>query len=131
LLFERNEIEIQKTSPYEIAEHQNRRYVQDNEFRLMFLRSELFNVHKATRRMMKFLQHKVMYFGEEKLGKVIEWSDLTKDDIDVLKSNLWHVQKDPDRSGRPLCIIPSHVYMGNYKVENIVSFIFRFGFCVD
>lgn len=120
------EVQVQRNFAYDIAARQNKEFVEDRDFRLMFLRADMFNARSATKRLMKFLQQKLTYFGEEKLTKEIEWSDLTEGDIEVLESGRWHVQADNDRSGRPILFILNHV-QPNFKPENFVrASYFRF-----
>ena len=121
-----SEVQSQRTFVYDIAERQNKEFVEDRDLRLMFLRCDSFNANAATRRLMKFLQQKLTYFGEEKLTKEIKWSDLDEDDIEVLESGRWHIQSENDRSGRPIAFILNHV-RPDFKPENFVrASYFRF-----
>lgn len=113
------EVQREKTYLYEMAEKQNRHFVEDRDFRLMFLRSEHFMVKPAVRRMMKFLQQKAMYFGESKLTKHIVWSDLEEKDIEVLESGFWTVLND--RSNRPVVVTLNHLNSSHFPTESIVS----------
>ena len=115
------EIQKKKTYVYEMAEGQCKEFVTDRDFRLMFLRADFFNVKAATKRFMKFLQQKLMYFGQEKLTKDIEWSDLNQEDVDVLESGFWHVQHQPDRSNRPIVVVLNHADQTRHSVESLVS----------
>ena len=54
-----NEVQIQRNFVYDIAERQNKAFVEDRDFRLMFLRADMFNAKAATKRLMKFLQQKL------------------------------------------------------------------------
>ena len=122
----KNEVQVQRNFVYDIAERQNKAFVEDKDFRLMFLRADMFNAKAATKRLMNFLQQKLTYFGEEKLTKEIKWADLTEEDIEVLESGRWHVQADNDRSGRPILFILNHV-QPKFKPENFVrASYFRF-----
>jgi hypothetical protein len=113
------EIKNQKNFVYELAEKQNKAFLEDRDFRLMFLRADLFNVRAAACRLMKFLQQKLIYFGESKLTKDIEWSDLTKEDIEALESGRWHIHKCTDQSGRPIVFIMNHV-RPRFAAESVV-----------
>ena len=55
-------------------------YIENKEFRLMFLRAERFVVEKAARRIVQHFKDKLELFGETKLGKKIAFEDLSKDD---------------------------------------------------
>ena len=115
------EIQRNKTYVYEMAEKQCKEFVTDRDFRLMFLRAEFFNVKAATRRFMKFLQQKLIYFGQEKLTKDIEWSDLNQEDRDVLESGFWHLQHQRDRSNRPVIVVLNHTDQNHHPYEALVS----------
>jgi hypothetical protein len=85
---------------YDKAKSISSYYVEDRSFRLMFLRSEYFNPQLAAKRLIKFLENKVTFFGEETLARPIYLSDLNNDDIAVLKSGIVQLIPARDRSGR-------------------------------
>ena len=85
---------------YEKARRINAHYVEDPSFRLMFLRSDYFNPEQAARRLLKFLENKVKFFGDETLARPIYLSDLNNDDIEFLKSGIVQLVPARDRSGR-------------------------------
>ena len=101
------EIAKEKTTIYETAFVQSKEYVEDPNFRLMFLRSVLFDVPAATKRLMSFLEFKVKLFGIEKLTKEITLSDLTEENINFLKAGLVQVLPEKDAAGRSvICLFP-------------------------
>jgi hypothetical protein len=85
---------------YYRAKNINSRYVEDPSFRLMFLRSDYFNPQLAAKRLIKFLENKVRFFGEETLARPIYLSDLNNDDMNFLKSGSLQLIPARDRSGR-------------------------------
>lgn len=124
-----DEIGVIKTGIYEKALVQNRTYVEDNALRLMFLRSEYFNVGAAAKRLMRFLKQKAAYFGEEKLTKEITLQDLSEDDAISLESGVMQILPEADRSGR--VVIAVFPYLRNYTIpENLVSSMLLFLLCV-
>ena len=84
---------------------QHATYVNGTEFRLRILRCELFDVKKAARRMVNFLNYALEYFGEYALVRPIRISDFTKSELKVFKTKGWF-QFLPfrDRSGRRIFI---------------------------
>ena len=64
---------------YKTATKMSPTFVQDPIFRLMFLRSEEYNVKAACQRLMNYLEFKLVLFGPEKLTKEITLNDLSKD----------------------------------------------------
>eukprot|EP00980_Cylindrotheca_fusiformis_P017378 scaffold5392_cov107-Cylindrotheca_fusiformis.AAC.11 len=98
-------IESSKTPMYEKALVQNKSYVEDRSLRLMFLRSEGFNVHAAANRLMLFLKQKALYFGEEKLTKEITLDDFSAEDMQSLESGATQVLPKKDRAGRSVFVV--------------------------
>jgi len=93
---------ITEKSAYEIAEQQNKAYVTDEKFRLMFLRATFFHPQKAGVKLVAFFEGKLHYFGQETLTRQLQLSDLGHNEGAFLKAG--HVQVLParDRSGRPI-----------------------------
>jgi hypothetical protein len=60
-------------------------YINSNEFRLRFLRCELFNVKKAALRMVKILELMVELFGIYALWRPINMNDFNKDELRELR----------------------------------------------
>jgi hypothetical protein len=60
-------------------------YINSNEFRLRFLRCELFNVKKAALRMVKILDLMVELFGIYALWRPINMNDFNKDELRELR----------------------------------------------
>jgi hypothetical protein len=121
------EVSKQKNKAYEKAESLSKEYVENREFRLIFLRFELFDVQEAVKLFMSLLATKLLYFGEKKLTKDIMLSDLNEDDIEVLESGAVQKLADTDSSGRVVFLyIPLLIHANLMKsTEAFVSF-----FCV-
>ena len=94
---------------YEMAVQQNKDYVMDTNFRLMFLRADGFHPEKAATRLVGFLEGKLQYFGESLLTKRIQFSDLDEDDQACVKGGHLQVLPSRDQSGRPI-IIDADIY---------------------
>lgn len=107
-------------SVYESALLQNRAYVEDPSFRLKFLRANTYDVGKAVRQMMSFLQQKAKYFGIENVARELCLSDLTSDDIQLMRSGLFHIQDGRDRKGRLILHMFSKKLSG-WNTETFVS----------
>lgn len=105
-------VNVSRNPMYEIAAKQNRVFVEDEVFRLQFLRAQLYDAKKAVQQMMNFLKHKATYFGEDKLTKDITISDLNEDDLRLFRSGVFNIQQDKDRSGRLVLYVMNHLFAG-------------------
>mmetsp|Transcript_23993 Transcript_23993/g.36455 ORF Transcript_23993/g.36455 Transcript_23993/m.36455 type:complete len:483 (-) Transcript_23993:124-1572(-) len=74
----------------------------DAEFKLMFLRTDDYDSHKAAIRMAKYFAEKLLIFGEEKLVKKITLDDLTEEDLKRLNFTGCIVLPNKDQVGRPI-----------------------------
>ena len=72
----------------------------DETFRSHFLRTEDYNVKRAAARMTQFFEHKRILFGDEKLGKTIQLSDLSHDDLQCLRYGAIQLLPKTDLAGR-------------------------------
>mmetsp|Transcript_27321 Transcript_27321/g.48345 ORF Transcript_27321/g.48345 Transcript_27321/m.48345 type:complete len:524 (+) Transcript_27321:363-1934(+) len=76
------------------------RWVHDRDFRLRCLRAERFDVVKAAKRFLKFLDLLLEYFGTDALMRPIRMSDLGKEEMEILRSGQYQLLPFRDRSGR-------------------------------
>jgi hypothetical protein len=67
---------ITEKPAYEIAAQQNKAYVTNPKFRLMFLRADGFHPEKAATRLVGYFAGMQKYFGDNLLTKRIQFSDL-------------------------------------------------------
>ncbi|CAJ1958122.1 unnamed protein product [Cylindrotheca closterium] len=111
---------------YNLAESQNRSYVEDPEFRLRFLRVNDHNANQSVNQMIGFLSCKETYFGREKVARDITLNDLDKEDVEVMLSGLYHIQDDTDRNGRLVVHLMKHTLerMNTNSVIRVVYFIY-------
>ena len=87
-------------------------YVRTPEFRLRFLRAEMFDIHKAAIRYCRGLDYLLASFGEQALLRQLYLSDLSKDEERFLKKGLKQILPTRDRFGRRLM-----AHFGSYSNE--------------
>jgi hypothetical protein len=85
-----------------------RSFVNSKEFRLRFLRFELFDIQKSAIRMLKWLELSLSLFGSVALGRPIRISDFPSNEQQVFRKG--YIQLMPVRASgtgrRIICIIP-------------------------
>jgi len=97
-----------KASAYELGIRMNSTYIRSPLFRLRFLRAELFDVKKAVERYCTCLDLLVEYFGEISLLRQLFLSDLSKDELKMLKDGDLQILPSRDVLGRRII-----VFLGN------------------
>ena len=81
----------------------NDTYVNTPDFRLRFLRCDLFDARKAAIRMVIFLDLlDELWVGNELLRRPIQFSDLSKEDAKLFRTGFIQMLPYRDRSGRPI-----------------------------
>lgn len=75
-------------------------YVNDVDFRLRFLRSELFDAYSAAGKLVIFLNVVVDLFGEFALQRPIRLSDFSEDELQIIRTGNLQLLPFRDRSGR-------------------------------
>lgn len=93
------------SAAYRIALKRDPAFLQNIDFRLMFLRADDFDVACAIKRMHKFLDYKLELFGEEKLCRDITLKDLDLDDMTSLETGAFQELSERDRSGRAVVVV--------------------------
>lgn len=88
-------------------------YVNDRNFRLRFVRCELFDAKKAAIRMLKFLDIASDIFGEIVLKRPIHLEDFTKEELKIMRFGVIQILPYRDRSGRPI-----FAWVGDFGLEN-------------
>jgi hypothetical protein len=94
-------------------EHElNTSYVNSIEFRSMYLRSELFDVKKAARRIVKALDFLLNIFGEYALmERKIKLSDFTKKELNLMRKGAIQLMPSRDRGGRRIIVaFPGYIF---------------------
>jgi hypothetical protein len=92
---------------YEQANMIDPEYVHRLEFRLMFLRSERFDVKRTSSRLLRHFEIKLQLFGPDCLAREIRYEDLNEGAVECLKRGYFQVLPLRDRTGRALtCMMP-------------------------
>lgn len=93
---------IKSQSVYETAESMNADYVQNQRFRVMFLRANRYDTKEAATQMLAFFESKLMLFGKDKLCKDITLDDMDEEDrLSVRKGGVQLLKRDV--GGRMIC----------------------------
>jgi len=90
----------QDKNAYELSQEFPKTYVNTEEFRLIFLRCECFDIQKAAKRMLGYLNSIRSLFGEVVLERDICMSDLGKETKEYLRAGPLRLFPGRDRSGR-------------------------------
>lgn len=80
-------------------------YVNTDDFRLRFLRADLFDIHKAARSIVKFLDMVEATFGPYALERPPQLDDFDKDELKMIRKGLIQFLPYRDRSGRRVMIL--------------------------
>jgi hypothetical protein len=94
-----NVIPLDKKGAYLRAKKFPQSYINQDDFRLMFLRCELFDVPKAAIRMVVFLDMLVDLFGEYALERPIRLGDFSKKELVEFRKGRFQLSPDRDRGG--------------------------------
>ena len=99
---------IRKKAAYNLAQSMSPQYVCERIFRLMFLRGDRFDPHKAAGRIVRHFETKLTLFGPDKIARDIEMDDLGEDGISSFESGFSPLLPVRDSSGRAIfCWIPA------------------------
>ncbi len=96
-------------------------FVNDDYFRLRFLRAEEFRPQQAAERMVLNLELLHRYVGQEGLRRPIRMSDLDETSIAVMKTGSFQSLPSRDRSGRRIAVRIGPLGLDFIKNENSVS----------
>lgn len=91
-----------------IAPHQHEKHyaIDDNDFRLRFLRYDLFNVRKAAMRFIRYLDIVRELWGFDIVSqRLIRMDDFSHEELRILKKGFWQILPFRDRSGRKVVSI--------------------------
>ena len=105
---------------YELAESLSPEYVQNPDFRLMFIRADFYVTKAAAERMIKFFDFKKRLFGTELLGREITLNDFDEDGMAVMKSGYAQISPYRDMSGRPIVLFVLEHKKNYQNPENLV-----------
>jgi hypothetical protein len=121
-------IEETKDKPaLELAQTQSPDYVDRRSFHLMFLRSCEYNGQVAARKLIEHMETKKRLFREEVLGRDVQLTDLSPDDMETLSSGGIQFLAERDNAGR--MVLFGHVESLKFKErENLVGEFPREGY---
>jgi hypothetical protein len=103
-------------------------YVNSRSFRVMFLRSCEYDGKKAAHKLVEHMETKKRLFGENLLGRDVELSDLSPDDMETLSCGGIQLLSERDNAGR--VVLFGHFESLKFQNrENLVS-IFKWKSCV-
>jgi hypothetical protein len=80
-------------------------FIDDVNFRLRFLRCELFQVDKAVLRFINYLNLSYELFGAVALMRVVRISDLSKSELRFVRKGNYQILPYRDRAGRPVLVL--------------------------
>ncbi|KAG7369266.1 hypothetical protein IV203_032009 [Nitzschia inconspicua] len=78
----------------------NSQFVHNRDFRLKFIRAELYQIPKAVNRFLAYLDVTYHHFGQEVLLRPILQLDLTKEEVEVMRKGVLQLLSSRDRAGR-------------------------------
>jgi len=115
LQFELDLLPASDKAAYETALNLPVTYVNDPDFRLRFLRADLFDAREAAKRMTTYLELLLMLFGLEVLKRPLRTSDFeTKNEKSCLRGGLVQLLPYRDCSGRRVMVILSDIMSYNH-----------------
>ena len=91
---------LQKKAAFDVSQEYPNTYVNSADFRLRFLRCDLFDTKKAAERMVQFLDLLYEVFGDYALRRPIQMSDFTREEMQVFRAGHYQLLPYRDRSGR-------------------------------
>lgn len=121
---------IRKKKAYDRAKYMNEGYVNNQDFRLMFLRADTFDAKLSAQRMVRHFEVKQHLFGHgEVLGREVQLADLSDADVRALESGFVQVLPSRDSAGRTVLPIatmqrPKDVENQNYVSATCLSLLF-------
>jgi hypothetical protein len=98
-----------------------------SEFRLRFLRADLFDAKKAAIRLEQYFTFCKKYFGQDGLLRPIYISDLDKQELEILKVGNLQLLNSRDRSGRRIIARVGSIVADHHSLFRKVC---AFGCCV-
>ena len=97
--------ELPEKKAYETAKAMDPEYVLKKDFRLKFLRADLFDAQQAALRIARHFEAKLELFGRDKLARDIEQDDLDPFTMDRLYQGGLQILPQRDRAGRRLMLL--------------------------
>jgi hypothetical protein len=111
-----------KREAYERAKFLNRSYVENEKFRLMFLRTECFNPKSAAQTIATHFEIKRRIFGDgEVLARDVRQDDLNEEDLSKLNDGFIQVLPQRDAAGRTVICLNLGFRRQNELASPLVS----------
>ena len=101
------ELPSQQTLAFRKAMMNDSKHV--DSLRLEFLRCDLFDCLKASKRMILHFDYKMELFGEDYLVRNIQYQDLSDEEHDILQHGFVHLLPSKDRAGRTVIMFNGNV----------------------
>ncbi len=122
----------QKTAYLRSKELYPNSYINDRDFRLRFLRCELFDASKAASRMVDFLDMVTDLFGDYVLKRPIRITDFSWEEMQFLRRGYLQLLPYRDRSGRRIFTLVGGFgtdYPLTTRVSKVDACVFSFSYC--
>ena len=92
---------------FETARRLPKTFVNDRDFRLRFLRSELFDPAKAAERMIAYVDYLLHLFGSQALSEPLTLNSFNEQEAMALRDGVIQILPFRDRSGRRILVVLS------------------------
>jgi len=92
-------------------------FINTDEFRIMFLRCELFNVPNAARRLINFVELMYELYGDIGLQRRIRLDDLSEEELRILKGGTRTILPGRDRAGRRVVFHITYNYTNEFTAK--------------
>jgi len=93
-------------------------YINADDFRIMFLRCEFFNIKKSARRLLLYMELLYELFGDVGMQRRIQMSDLNEEEIRILRLGNMQILPGRDRANRRVVI---HIARNTTKEYTVKS----------
>ena len=94
-------------------------YVNTDDFRLRFLRADLFDIHKAARSIVKFLDVMEAIFGSFALERPPQLDDFDKEELKMIKMGTVQFLPFRDRVGRRIMVVFPNDHIS--KLDSVIK----------
>jgi hypothetical protein len=100
-------------------------YIFHREFRLKFLRADLYDVKKASHRYLRCVECLLRYFGSYALQRPLMYEDLGKECQDLVKAGYGQILPSRDRAGRLVVVNQSSIEVSMAMIVKTCTYIFQ------
>jgi hypothetical protein len=109
-----------KALAYQQALSLNSQYVHDRDFRLKFIRADLYNIPRAVERFMAYLDVTVDHFGTDVLLRPVMQNDLTRLEFEVMRKGGLQILSSRDRAGRLVIVYQGVMHAEGLDMKSMV-----------